>query len=377
MISERLLTLVRCPDGHRGLDRREGALVCGVCGRHFARSGDYLDLRPSDVFVEQTKYLDEALHIDRRHETVSPPLLAAAVRNDMLRAMLAPEPGDRVVDLGCGSGRVLLWNRDLGAYQVGIDVSPFFAGEACTLVDLVLGDLRRLPFGDAVFNKAYALDVIEHLSRQSLAEVLNEAARVLEPGGELFVYSHVRKNSRLAYGLRLTNRLAHRLERLGLLDLRQERLRKSDHLNPLADIPDLERVVVESGFRIARIRYYTPIIGGVVENILVRLAERAMTRRAARRETPRPGPEPQPAGGRRQPTANAEFARTARTEAKERIARRGPVYASLVVLTWLMKLDVVLLGRVRSGPFFALLVKLEPGAPTSRTGGDQAPTGST
>jgi len=376
VISDRLLTLVRCPDGHRGLEHREGAVLCGVCGRRFARTGGYLDLRPSDEFAEQTKYLDEALHLDRRHETISPPLLAAAVRNDMLRAMLAPAPGDRVVDLGCGSGRVLLWNRDLGAYQVGIDVSPFFAGEACTFVDLVLGDLRRLPFGDAAFNKAYALDVLEHLSRESLAEVLREAARVLDPGGWLFVYSHVRKNSRLAYGLRLTNRLAGRLERLGLLDLRQERLRKSDHLNPLAEIPDLERVVAESGFRIARIRYYTPIIGGVVENILVRLAERAMTRRAARREAPLPGSEPRPAGEEQQGTAHAEVAHKVRTEAKERIARRGPSYAGLVALTWLMKLDVVLLGRVRSGPFFALLEKREPVARTSRAGVDQAPTGS-
>jgi SAM-dependent methyltransferase len=375
VISERLLTVVRCPDGHGGLDRREGALVCSVCGRRFAPSGDYLDLRPSDVFAEQTKYLDEALHLDRRHETVSPPLLAAAVRNDMLRTMLAPRPGDRVVDLGCGSGRVLLWNRDLGAYQVGIDVSPFFAGDARSLVDLVLGDLRRLPFGNAVFNKAYALDVIEHLSRPSLAEVLREAARVLEPGGALFIYSHVRKNSPLAYGLRLTNRLAQRLERLGLLDLGQERLRKSDHLNPLADIPDLERVVAESGFRIARIRYYTPIIGGVVENILVRLAERAMVRRAARRKARRAGPEPLQAGGGQPPETNGEFARTVRADAKERIARRGLVYASLVALTWLMKLDVVLLGRVKSGPFFALLVKLEPGAFARRAAG-QAPAGS-
>ena len=370
MISDRLLTLVRCPDGHGPLERREGALVCCACGRRFARTGGYLDLRPSDEFAEHTKYLDEALHLDRRHETVSPPLLAAAVRHDMLREMLAPRPGDRVVDLGCGSGRVLLWNRDRGAYQVGIDVSPFFADEACTSVDLVLGDLRRLPFGDAAFNKAYALDVLEHLSRQSLTEVLRETARVLEPGGHFFVYSHVRKNSRLAYGLRLTNRLAARLERLGLLDLRQERLRKSDHVNPLADVPDLEHVVAESGFRIGRIRYYTPIIGGVVENILVRFAERAMSWRAARRKA-----APEGAGGRPE-RADAEFARSVRSEAKERIARRGPAYAGLVVLTWLMKLDVMLLGRVRSGPFFALLEKLEPASHTSRAHDGQASAGS-
>ena len=72
--------------------------------------------------------------------------------------------------------------------------------------------------------------------------------------------------------------------------MRQERLRKSDHLNPLADVPDLERVARAAGFRIARITFYTPIVGGFVENILMRMAERAMARRAARRIDPRSAP---------------------------------------------------------------------------------------
>ena len=72
---------------------------------------------------------------------------------------------------------------------------------------------------------------------------------------------------------------------MGLIDMRQERLRKSDHLNPLQDVPHLEAVVHRAGLRIARIRYYTPIVGGFVENILMRMAERALARRADRKRT--------------------------------------------------------------------------------------------
>jgi len=72
----------------------------------------------------------------------------------MLRAFLAPGPADRVVDLGCGSGRTLVWNRHWGAQAVGIDISPFFAREARESIDLLLGDLRRLPFADGTFTKA-------------------------------------------------------------------------------------------------------------------------------------------------------------------------------------------------------------------------------
>lgn len=349
MTSDRLLSIVCCPDCRGELvpaSAGGGALACARCGRAFPRpTRPYLDLRPIEAFAETTKYVDEALHADARHETVSPPLLSAAIRNDMLRAFLAPGPDDRVVDLGCGSGRALVWNQDRGSYLVGVDVSPFFAQEALAGVDLIIADLRRLPFRDGAFTKAFSLDVAEHLSRDSLIAVLAEACRVLAPGGSLFLYTHVRRGSPLAFWMRGVNRVARWLDRVGLADLRQEKLRKSDHINPLADIPDLEQVVGLAGFRVARIRYYTPIIGSVVENILLRVAEGFMARRASRT---------------RPSTASGDAfggLRAARLDAKRRIAQGGTTYWGLQGLTWLMKLDVVLLGRFRSGPFFALLKK--------------------
>ena len=352
MVSDRLIALVRCPECRQALAEQPPPVVgarllrCKGCRREYRGTADFLDLRPAVQYAEQTKYLDEALHADARHERVSPPLLGSKIRNDMLRDFLRPSRSDRVVDLGCGSGRALLWNRDWGARTVGIDISPFFSEDARFEVDLLLGDLRRLPFADAAFTKAFSLDVLEHLSPDALRGMLTEAARVLEPGGELFVYTHVRKNARIAVALRWINAFARRLERAGLIDMRQERLRKSDHVNPLRDIPELEAVVHECGFRIARIRFYTPLVGGFVENILVRVAERAMARRAAKRFGTAAGPD-----------TDARAIREARTAAKERIARNGATYTALRGLSLAMKLDLLLFGRIPSGPFFALLVK--------------------
>jgi SAM-dependent methyltransferase len=361
MVSDRLISLVRCPDCRASLVRSAGqdtVVVCRGCGRSYeVPGGTYLDLRPADQFAEQTKYLDEALHADARHERVSPPFLGSKIRNDMLREFLRPAPGDLVIDLGCGSGRTLLWNRDLGAETIGVDISPFFSVDARRDVPLLLADLRRLPFGDATFTKAWSLDVLEHLSPEALRAMLREANRVLAPGGSLFVYTHVRKNAPVAAGLRWVNRLARGLERIGLIDMRQERLRKSDHLNPLADVPDLERVTRECGFRIARITFYTPIVGGFVENILMRMGERVMARRAARRLEQRGG-----AGG----DVEAQAIREARAAAKETIASSRATRTALRALSLAMKLDVVLFGRITSGPFFALLVKerIEPRTPS-------------
>jgi len=365
VISARLLALVRCPACHGALAGDPSALTCRSCGRQYGGpSKDFLDLRPHETFEERTKYLDEALHADARHERVSPPFLGSRIRNDMLREFLAPGPGDLVVDLGCGSGRALLWNRDWRAQAVGIDISPFFAHESRQEVDLLLGDLRRLPFADATFTKGYSLDVLEHLSPDALRGMLAEAARVLAPGGTLFVYTHVRKNAPIAIGLRWINALARKLERMGLIDMRQERLRKSDHLNPLADIPELRRVAAETGFRIKRIRYYTPLVGGFVENILIRLAEKRLANRAK-------GAKGADGAGA---ISDEQALKMARAEGKERIARSGTTRALLGALTSAMKLDLLLFGHVESGPFFALLERTSnPEPPDPRSPGSDPP----
>jgi len=359
VISDRLRSIVRCPECGGTLEGPASDLSCQACRRRYGSGGDFLDLRPHQAFEEQTKYLDEALHADGRHARVSPPLLSAGVRHEMLRRFLQPGPGDAILDLGCGSGRELMWNVDAGAYLVGVDVSPFFAAETRAGVDLLVGDLRRLPVADGAFTKAFALDVWEHLSREGLDQVLRETARVVAPGGQVFVYSHVRKNSRLALGLRAINRFARFLDRIGAIDLTQERLRKSDHLNPLADLDDLRQATAAAGFRIARIRYYTPLIGGFVENILARLAERALGRRSGRPAATTSAMTADNGSAARDAPVEPDdsAARVARSRAKARLARRGPLYHSLVAVTWLMKLDVALFGRVPSGPFFALLVK--------------------
>jgi ubiquinone/menaquinone biosynthesis C-methylase UbiE len=348
VISEYLRSIIRCPECHATLQGASQALVCSACGRQYhGSSGEFVDLRPHTGYDERTKYLDAELHADARHEHVSPPLLGSKIRNDMLREYLSPCPDDAVIDLGCGSGRALLWNRDWHARLVGVDVSPYFAEEARGKIDLLLGDLRRLPFADATFTKAYSLDVLEHLSPDALKQMLAEAARVLAPGGQLFVYTHVRKNAPIAKGLRWINAVARRLDRAGLIDLRQEHLRKSDHLNPLADIPELRRVAADAGFRIVRIRYYTPLVGGFVENILMRMAERHMARRAAKRLAPRVTGD----------GVDRVAIKEARTSAKAQIARSRSTRAVLEALTLAMKLDLLLFGSIESGPFFALLEK--------------------
>ena len=178
--------------------------------------------------------------------------------------------------------------------------------------------------------------------------MLAEASRVLAPGGELFVYTHVRKNAPIAAGLRWINGSDGRLERWGLIDARQERLRKSDHLNPLRDIPELEQVVSAAGFRIQpnsllhadrrRVRREHHDADGGASDGAARGAPACAPRLAPTRRT------------RRRSAKHARRRKRASPAARRRTLR-------CECCQFVMKLDLLLFGRIRSGPFFALLVK--------------------
>jgi SAM-dependent methyltransferase len=301
-------------------------------------------LRPGSAFDETTKFLDESFHSDGRDETVSPPLLSAGVRNMMLRRFLDMRPDDVVLDLGCGSGRFCVWSADTGAHLVGADTGTFFAREARSSIDLVVGELRKLPFADGSVTKAYTIDVLEHLSPEGLNATLREVARVLQPGGALFVYTHVRQQSHLAPLLRLVARASLALERAGLADLTIEKLRKTDHLNPLMSRAHLDEVAAAAGFTVKRFRYYTPLLSSIAESILVPVAAHAMARRVTRSTPGKTG-------------VDRQAMRAARVAAKQQMARGGIAYRVLQAITKVVMLDVTLFGRMQSGPFFALLVK--------------------
>ena len=110
-------------------------------------------------------------------------------------AHLAPRPGMRVLDLGCGRGEVLLACAQRGARVAGID----YAAAAVQLTrdtldgvdgaEVVQGDVSRLPWPDGSFDAVLSGDVVEHLVPEDADAMLREAHRVLRPGGRLVVHT--------------------------------------------------------------------------------------------------------------------------------------------------------------------------------------------
>ncbi len=96
-------------------------------------------------------------------------------------ALLAPQPGERILDLGCGDGALTATLRDLGAQIVGVDASAELVAAAQALgLDARVMDGQRLalpPAFDAVFSNA-AL----HWMKDPDAAIAG-VARALRPGG--------------------------------------------------------------------------------------------------------------------------------------------------------------------------------------------------
>lgn len=125
------------------------------------------------------------------------------VINTPYRRILAAagiQPTDRVLDLGCGIGNILIALAERIEFvkpAIGIDVSPTLielgrreVGRAGLdrLIDLRVASGRTLPFDDQTFDVVLTSHVIKHLDDDALPRTLADVHRVLRPGGRFLLW---------------------------------------------------------------------------------------------------------------------------------------------------------------------------------------------
>jgi len=159
---------------------------------------------------------------------------------------LLPRNG-KILEAGCGLGRWVIYLRNKGFDIRGVEISEA-AVRMMRAYDPSLpvetGDILRLPYPDASFAACISLGVIEHFE-EGPHPALQEARRILQPGGLLFV-SVPYEN--------LTRRIAHHPWRRCRNRREARRMRNPRHVfhEYRYSGRDMQRFLAETGFETIR-----------------------------------------------------------------------------------------------------------------------------
>jgi SAM-dependent methyltransferase len=147
----------------------------------------------------------------------------SALRELVERADL--RPGQRILDVGCGTGNLVVLIKRLHAETdvVGLDPDPKAlaragrkAERAGASVQLDRGFSDQLPYADGAFDRVFSTFMFHHLELPEKRRTLLEVRRVLAPGGSLhlidFGGASARADGLLARLLHRTEHLAENLE---------------------------------------------------------------------------------------------------------------------------------------------------------------------
>jgi len=106
-------------------------------------------------------------------------------RGRALLDLLAPQAGERILDLGCGTGDITQTIAESGACVVGADASAEMIAAACSrfpALDFRVADAAELPF-ESEFDAVFSHAVLHWVKRAD--DAIRCMRRALKPGGRL------------------------------------------------------------------------------------------------------------------------------------------------------------------------------------------------
>jgi ubiquinone/menaquinone biosynthesis C-methylase UbiE len=108
---------------------------------------------------------------------------ALKLERDLIERFLESRPGERLLDIGCGTGMHLSWFQDLMLHITGLDASPYMLDRARRRLDsgadLHRGRAEDLPFEDNEFDLSTMLNTLEFVEdpQRAVAEAIRVTRR--------------------------------------------------------------------------------------------------------------------------------------------------------------------------------------------------------
>ncbi len=122
--------------------------------------------------------------------------------------LLNPVTGDKILDVGCGSGFYVRYLLKKKVQVTAVDISDEYIKQAKkyagSKAKYVVTDARKLPFKNQSFDKVLITEVIEHVS--DYQKIIEEGFRVLITGGKI-VITTPNKYSHMNYAYRLKRKI--------------------------------------------------------------------------------------------------------------------------------------------------------------------------
>lgn len=113
----------------------------------------------------------------------------------------------RILDVGCGNGRHVVFFAEQGFDVSGIDISKEAIEIAKTWLakrelkaDLKVGDIEKLPFDNEHFDVVISTEVLDHISFLKSKKVMNEIRRVCVTNGYIFITLRSTEDSEFGRG---------------------------------------------------------------------------------------------------------------------------------------------------------------------------------
>lgn len=153
------------------------------------------------------------------------------------------QPGQKVLDIGCGMSPLLGLIQNKGCFAAGVDCAQEAVefASAKNKCFALRAEATHLPFKDSYFDRVAMLDLVEELDKDKLKKAFSEAKRVLSGQGRLVIHSPNRWGNWLEYSS---------IRYIEKKTIEAGYFRRDYTQANILSLPALIRLLKESGFKV-------------------------------------------------------------------------------------------------------------------------------